>query len=73
MNQEFDLVYYGNFNYEAVEEMPQMERRYMYERLAKQKEKEAEKYNNANTGNTDNDNDISHDNPYPRRGGNNND
>jgi len=44
MNQEFALVYVGNFSYESVENMPQMERRYMYEKLSETKKKEKDEF-----------------------------
>lgn len=47
MNQEFDLVYHGNFGYDSIEDMPPFERRYHYERLVKVKNEEKEAYEDA--------------------------
>lgn len=42
MQQEFDLIYVGDFDYLAIEKMSVFERRYFYELLAKTKEREKE-------------------------------
>ena len=52
MDEEFDLAYYvPGLSYEAIEKMPQMERRYLYEKLVQRKKEENDEYQDSMEGN----------------------